>query len=156
MPLLVHRTPQYRKHACGQAIVTIDGRDLYLGKYGSPTSRHEYDRVVGEWLHNGRRRPTPASTDITINELIAAFWRHAQHHYRRNGRPTSELDVLKSCLRPLRRMYGHTAVSQFGPLSLAALADEMVRLGWVRTSINKHVKPHHPHVPLGRVSGNHP
>jgi hypothetical protein len=33
MPRLVHKNPTYRKHrASGQAIVTIDGKDLYFGR----------------------------------------------------------------------------------------------------------------------------
>ena len=30
------RVPRYRRHkATGQAVVTIDGRDIYLGKHGT-------------------------------------------------------------------------------------------------------------------------
>jgi hypothetical protein len=36
MPKLIHRTPRYCKHrASGQAIVTIDGRDIYPGPHGT-------------------------------------------------------------------------------------------------------------------------
>jgi hypothetical protein len=52
------RTPSYRLHKpSGQAVVTLKGRDFYLGRHGSPESRAEYDRLVGEWLANGRRLP---------------------------------------------------------------------------------------------------
>jgi hypothetical protein len=50
------RNPFYRRHkASGQAVVTLDERDLYLGRYGTPESRAEYDRLIAEWLGNGRR-----------------------------------------------------------------------------------------------------
>jgi len=40
MPRLVKKTPSYRLHSSdGRAVVTIDGRDIYLGKYNSPESR---------------------------------------------------------------------------------------------------------------------
>jgi hypothetical protein len=66
MPLLTRRIPQYRKHrATGRAIVTLSGRDDYLGRHGTKTSRVEYDRLVSEWLLNGRRLPEPEVT----------FWR---------------------------------------------------------------------------------
>jgi hypothetical protein len=43
------RTPSYRLHKpSGQAVVTLDSRDFYLGKYGSPESRAEYDRLISE------------------------------------------------------------------------------------------------------------
>jgi len=69
--------PIYRKHkVSGQAVVTIDGRDIYLGKHDTPESRERYDRTIAEWLANGRCLPT--STDrgesLTIDELILAYW----------------------------------------------------------------------------------
>ena len=50
MPRLIHSVPRYRLHrASGQAVVTIDGRDHYLGVWKSTASKIEYDRLVGEW-----------------------------------------------------------------------------------------------------------
>ena len=40
MPKLVHATPKYRRHkASGNAVVTLDGQDHYLGRYGSKAIR---------------------------------------------------------------------------------------------------------------------
>ena len=40
MPRYVNAVPKYRKHrASGQAIVTIHGRDHYLGPHGTKASR---------------------------------------------------------------------------------------------------------------------
>jgi hypothetical protein len=68
MPRLTRSNPSYRKHkASGQAVVTINGRDVYLGPYGSRVSRDGYDRVIGEWLTNGRRPAPDAQTgDLTV------------------------------------------------------------------------------------------
>ena len=50
MPLLVHRVPKYGNHrATGQAIVTLDGKDFYVGPHGTKASRNEYDRLVDEF-----------------------------------------------------------------------------------------------------------
>src|SRR4051812_47820333 len=39
--------PSYRLHRpSGQAVVTIDGKDQYLGKHDSPESHAEYDRRI--------------------------------------------------------------------------------------------------------------
>ena len=55
MPRIKNSTPKYRLHkATGQAIVTLDGQDCYLGPHGSCPSRREYERLIGEWLQNGR------------------------------------------------------------------------------------------------------
>ena len=72
--------------------------------------------------------------------LILAFWNHAQTRYRGpDGGPTSEVSDYRDVLKPLRRLYGHTLVRDFGPLSLKALRAETIRLGWRRTNINLQV-----------------
>ena len=48
MPRLTKSVPKYRKHrASGQAIVTLNGRDHYLGPHRTQASRIEYDRLIG-------------------------------------------------------------------------------------------------------------
>jgi len=55
--------PKYTKHkASGQAVVRINGRDYYLGPHGSKVSVAEYDRLIAEWLANGRRLPSANSS----------------------------------------------------------------------------------------------
>src|SRR3954451_17337268 len=83
MPVSTPRTPAYRLHKpTGLAVVTLNGRDFYLGKHGSPESRSEYDRVVAEWLGSGRRIAPPraaaepqAAVDgpPSVNELLLAY-----------------------------------------------------------------------------------
>jgi hypothetical protein len=66
------RTPSYRLHRpSGLAVTTLNGRDVYLGRFGSPESRAEYDRLLMEWLSNGRRLPTPATgSDVNIAQIV--------------------------------------------------------------------------------------
>ena len=69
------RTPAYRLHKpSGQAVVTINGTDFYLGPHGSDESKAEYDRLIGEWLAAGRRLPV-AKADLTVNEVLLAYMR---------------------------------------------------------------------------------
>jgi integrase len=76
---------------------------------------------------------------LTVNELILAYWRHAEQHYRHSdGSPTSELDCLRAALRPLKALYGHTPAAAFGPLALKAVRERMVASGWCRNLVNKH------------------
>ena len=35
-------------------MVTLDGHDHYLGSHGTAARRKEYDRLIAEWLANGR------------------------------------------------------------------------------------------------------
>src|SRR5260370_3934 len=95
------RVPSYRcKNVSGRRYGCVslpDGigsrRDILLGLYGTKESRAEYVRVISEWEAAGRTLPhTDAINNITINELILAFWPYAQKHYRSpDGMPTSEL-----------------------------------------------------------------
>ncbi len=60
MPKLKNRVPSYRRHkATGQAVVTVAGRDIYLGKYNTAASRAEYKRIIAEWTaHDGTAKST--------------------------------------------------------------------------------------------------
>ncbi len=139
------RNPSYRLHKpSGQAVVTIDGRDHYLGKLDSPESREKYHRLVAEWMATERTRPGPADAqpvaDPLVIEIILAFWRHAEGHYRDpDGTPSEELGNIKAALRPLRALYGDTPARNFGPLSLRAVRDRMIADGLMRTTVNNRI-----------------
>jgi hypothetical protein len=48
-----------------------------LGKYGTPESLGQYNRLVNEWLANGRRLVDLAER-VTVIEVMAAFVEHAR------------------------------------------------------------------------------
>src|SRR5262245_43607198 len=139
--------PSYRLHKqSGQAVVTLpDGlggrRDVLLGAYGTPASRAEYARVLAEWEANGRRLPqAQAGADLTVNEMILRFWRWAEQHYRdAEGNLGRELENLKDALKPLRRLYGHAAAADFGPLALRVVQQDMAQSGLSRGVVNARV-----------------
>jgi integrase len=137
------RIPSYRLHRpSGQAVVTLDGRDRYLGKHNTPESQSEYERLISEWLavRSNRAANVAPTTSLTVSEMIYAVWEQAKLHYRNpDGTPTGELENIKHALGPLRRMYGHTPAREFGPLALRAVRDEMVRAGLCRRTINARV-----------------
>jgi integrase len=140
------RLPKYRHYRPKDlAVVRIDGRDHYLGKHDSPESHAKYRRLVAEWLTSNRvtdaTAPSPdCPSEVSVDEVLAAFWKHAEVHYRgRDGLPSRELDNLRDALRPLRRLYGLTPARLFGPLALCSVRDEMVRGGLARTTVNARV-----------------
>ncbi len=50
MPRLTKSFPKYRHHkASGHAVVTLGGRDYYLGPYNSTGSKAEYNRLIADW-----------------------------------------------------------------------------------------------------------
>jgi len=123
------RVPSYRCHKqSGKAIVTLtdgfgDRRDVLLGPHGTKASRIEYARVISEWEASGRRLPkVDLGADLTINELILAYWRFVEENFRRpGGAPSKTLENVKFDLRTLRELYGHTSAGHFGPRALKAV-----------------------------------
>ena len=107
MPRLTAATPKYRHHrASGQAVVTIACRDHYLGPWKSKASKVEYDRLIGEWLAAGRPlAPVARPHQITVMEVVAAFWKHASAYYRKNGRSTGTAENYKPALSLLKQQY---------------------------------------------------
>ncbi len=137
----IGRVPKYRLHkTSGRAVVTIDGKDIYLGPYNSPESRAKYDEIIGAWIRDGRRLLKPAGEKgMLLGDLAIAYLAHAKTYYRKEGRPTGEQGAVKAALRFATKLYGSRPVSGFGPLALKECRDDMVRKGLVRTSINVHV-----------------
>jgi hypothetical protein len=144
------RTPSLRRHSpSGQGVVTLSGHDHCLGPWPrlcrKPPAETQaaYDRIIAEWLANGRR-PLHSLEDapaLSVNELILAFWTHAEAHYRHDdGTPTNELSEYRYALRPLRELYGLTAAARFSPLKLKAVRQRMIEASWCRSRINKQVR----------------
>ena len=50
-----NKIPSYLPHpASGQARVRVNGRDIYLGPFGSPESKQEYACFIAENFGNGQ------------------------------------------------------------------------------------------------------
>jgi integrase len=143
------RTPTLRRHKpSSQAVVTLNGKDFYLGPWpieqrkAPPGVREAYDRLIAEWLANGRRPPRQAddAPSLSVNDLILSFWRWAEKHYRHeDGTPTNELNDYKLSLRPLRELYGATPAADFSPLKLKAIRHRMVEADLCRGVVNQRV-----------------
>ena len=94
--------PKYRRHkGTGQAIVQVNGRRHYLGKWDSPKSKEAYARFVAELaVSPAATKALPLATpssEFTVVELVAAYVEYAQGYYRHNGKPTRSLDNIKLC-----------------------------------------------------------
>jgi hypothetical protein len=144
-PVPRRRIPKYRHYKPKDlGMVVIHGHAHYLGKFDSPESRERYHRLIAE-LHAGRlvgaadSTPPDSNTGLTVNELILAYVRFADGYYVKDGRPTVEPTNIRLVLRLVRRLYGTTPASSFGPLALKAVRDEMIRAGNCRSEINRRV-----------------
>src|SRR5262249_33958901 len=140
MPKLTRRPPAYTLHKkSGQARVRYQGRDHYLGPFGSRESREAYARLVAE-LSRDDPAPPPDPAGITGSELILQFYTHCTLYSRRpDGTPTGEHVVIKAAMKPLRRLYGSTPAAEFRAKHLRLVRDEMIRLNWSRRYLNAQV-----------------
>lgn len=117
----------------GRARVRIDGRDHYLGPYGSVQAREAYEEFIGEWL----ARQDVTRFALTVDELALAYSAHADDYYRHSdGTPTREAENIRIALRTIIRLYGRTRVREFGPKDLKAVRNELIRAGSTRSYIN--------------------
>jgi integrase len=138
--------PSYRHHKqSGQALVTLtDGlggrKDVLLGKYDSEQSYEAYQRVLAEWQRAGRQLVQQATSGLSVNELILAYWPQVEEYYRHpDGKATSEVANIKLALRWLRQLYGHTRAADFKGVALEALRGKMIEAGLCRNRINKDI-----------------
>jgi hypothetical protein len=110
--------PAYKPHkASGQARVIVDGKHVYLGKYGSAESYEKYARKLAEHAAKQIGVPCPAAAinaELTVKELASAYWLHAESYYVKDGKPSGHLHVVRLALRAVKNLYGMTPAAQFG------------------------------------------
>ncbi|MCE5185360.1 MAG: hypothetical protein LLF76_04460 [Planctomycetaceae bacterium] len=72
--------------------------------------------TIAEWVANGRQ-PQKAPDEITVSELAARFWVHAEKYYRdAAGRPTTEIGNMRIALRHMCDIYSNIKAMEFGKL----------------------------------------
>lgn len=117
--------PDYRLHkGTGQAVVTLSGKDHYLGKHDSAKSWEKYYRLLAEWkAMGGQIAPTAKPADVLVSEAMASFWVYAQERYRDNPK---SLYMYRSAFRPVRSLYGSTKASEFGPKAFKVVRESIM------------------------------
>ncbi len=130
MPRPKNLTPSYLCHKrSGQAFVVIDGKQISLGRHDSPESRQKYDQIVAQWLANGRKspaakQPEKADNRPTLASLILAYW----EDYAAAGEAiAAEKASVRLTLRHLNHFFGAMPLEEFGPNSLRAFRDLMIK-----------------------------
>lgn len=144
MPRKPGGIPAYSLHrASGQAIVRLSGRDYYLGPHGSLESREKYDRLIADWLANGRQaiETSPSTSEaLLVNELLLKFVEHAENYYGANGQKSAEVANLKIAIRPVKLLFGSSFAKDFGPNALKAVRQHMVDVQDLsRREVNKRI-----------------
>lgn len=142
MPWPSNHVPKYQKHrASGQAVVTINYVDHYLGPHNSKASVALYDRLIAEYLASGRQAAPqqPAEQGMVVVQVLAAYWKHCKSYYVKDGKPTKEQAAFRTLIRDVRKLYGSEPVKDFGPRALKAIRQTWIDRGHKRKIINANV-----------------
>src|SRR6185437_3097323 len=112
------KVPRLCRHkGTGQGYVTDPAtrREKYFTLYGSEECNAAYDRWVVEFLARGA--PTiAAGGSYTVAQLLEAYLVFAEQHYRKRGKPTSQLRVVEAVARAVVGAgYGPTPAAAFSP-----------------------------------------
>jgi hypothetical protein len=126
--------------ATGQGYLTLNGREHYLGRFGSAEAEAKYEELIGLWLAHGRRLPEPEAT-LTVNEVLLAYDCYAEGHYKPSGagKTSTELECVRDALRIVKSLFGRTPAAEFGPKRLKAVRQKMLEKGWCRGYVNHQV-----------------
>jgi hypothetical protein len=131
------RIPSYRLHkATNQAVVVIKGKSFYLGVYGTPESREKYERLIGQYLAQGRRTPVRKAQrgSLRVEQLTAAYLVHCESYYG-----IEEFKGIRSLCRRLNSLFGSMAAAGMSPLRVKELRESMIVAANSRKYINKQV-----------------
>ncbi len=129
--------PEYRYHVSGQAVVTFNGTNFYLGPHGTPESEARYRSLVAEYIASGGETPKANTHQIDqpllISDLCAEVMHWVKDHYADDKQQLSRLTNLCTLLQT---EYGATPASEFGPRKLAALRELFIAAGNCRKYVN--------------------
>ena len=119
------KVPSHRLHrGSGQAIVTNNRQDFYLGRHNTPESRRKYNRLIAEYLSSPETFVLSASrkSDAAVSELIVAFLAFVE-----SEEGDKEYKGIKLAMKPLRRLYGDICAKDFGTSQYKAVRAVFVR-----------------------------
>ena len=118
-----HSSPPKMGNNGGTAFVRINGKRIYLGKFGSAEAAQNYARCVAEWAISNTD-PTTAGQpigSITIDTLAIAFLDHVQKN------DTSHYCSCRTAVKILLQLYSGTTIEAFSPKCLAAVQHQFTQ-----------------------------
>jgi hypothetical protein len=105
----------------------------------TPQSKSEYARIVALVAANGGVFPS-AIADLTVNELLLAYYKFATGYYRsEDGKESATAERIKQTLRGMKKLFGSQPAADFGPKALKALCEIWVREGLSRKTVNSRI-----------------
>ncbi|HEX5269400.1 MAG TPA: tyrosine-type recombinase/integrase [Gemmataceae bacterium] len=111
--------------------VRIDGREYYIGAYGSKESQAAYVQLISRATTGTLRTHADG---LTVAEAVNAFRKYATERY---GPSSPHLRHFRSALRPVLRLFGHEPVGEFRPPKLKVVLAELAK-AHCRPAANRH------------------
>lgn len=132
--------PSYRYHKARDcAVVTIDGRNFYLGAYDSPESKRLYAEKIADWQRAKSAALAPAitaTTIYTVGKLAAEYMRFAEGYYLKHGEQTKQVGQVQAALKALVELYEELPAADFSPLKLRNIQHHLVGKDFCRKYVN--------------------
>ena len=146
MPAPSAKVPSYCRHkASGQAVVRLNGRDHYLGPYGSPESHEHYARLIAERQSCPTARNAveagsgPPRRGLPVDQRNHARLRGiCPRLLHRTASPTRS-SSRSAMPWPVERTLRTPPAASFGPRNLKTLRQQLIQRGLARTYINNSV-----------------
>ena len=107
----------------------------YLGKHGSEASRREYDRIIAEFIANGRQ-PFHSPDEILVENLVVRFLDYVENEQNFCDGTKKRISAV---LRRLNDLYGKQLVSQFSPTALKSIRRQYIDEGLSVDTINNYI-----------------
>jgi len=137
------RIPSHRRHATGQGVVTLGGKDFYTGVWGTPKSEQRYRELIGEWISNDRKilpapkKATVEDLGISVAELCLRFTNWARSAYSGDdGERRPEFAVLERTAKRVSELFGLIPAATFSRKHFHQLRDEFIRARLARSYVN--------------------
>ena len=150
------KAPQRRYHLSGQSVVTLDGKDFYLGKHDSPESIARYAVLIGIYQQNGFKLPgdfdlstlderaafllgfdapaRQASQPVQVRHVTASYREHIKLKYASNP---AELHRLNQICDEADKHEGNRLATDYGPLALQQQRQRWIETGNTRGYVNR-------------------
>lgn len=152
------KAPARRYHLSGQSVVTIDGRDFYLGTHDSPEALARYAVLIAAYQAGGLSLPSDfdlrcldpqvasmcrpiesapqqqTREPIRVQHVTALFRLHVAEKYANSRK---ELNRHNKLCDELDAEYAELLVSEFGPVRLKEYRDKLVKRGLARKYVNR-------------------
>jgi integrase len=157
MPRLFHRPPKYRFHkTTKQRVVSLFGKHIYLGPYGSRKSHQRYQEILKQWEkarhdewspdakpEDGPPKKLPkvvtltpamlrekrlAGSPVSISELIYVYRQYTKEYHSKNGEVNGN-DCYTTAIyrRAIHRIYKKAGVDQWSPNQIRHTASTEIR-----------------------------